>query len=163
MKFWIFSPQMNLKKITLIIFVAIMMLISISTLFASYVSPKNSTYISGHFRSLRKDVAKGDVSYALSLTESDKSYRISADWAHCFLVESFLDGVKPGQPVQLYLSKSFLRAPMVADLSSNGINYLGIDCVNDSIDENRYKIPLILLGVSIFAIALYASRKVKLR
>jgi hypothetical protein len=154
---------MNFKKLALIVFVAIMLIMGISTLFASYVSPQDSICISGHFRSLRKDVTKGDVSYTLFLTESDESYKISADWAHCFLAESFLEDVKPGQPVQLYLSKPLLRVPMVADLASEGVNYLGMDCVNDNIDEDRYKIPLMSLGVSILAITLYALRKVKLR
>ena len=157
------KPKMDLKKIALIIFVTVLLVIGISTLFASYVSPKNSTYISGHFRSLRKDIAKGDVSYALFLTESDDDYRISAEWVHCFSAESFLNEVKPGQPVQLYLSKWFFSVPTVADLASEGINYLDMDCVNDTIEEDRYKIPLMTLGVSLFAIALYATRKAKLR
>jgi hypothetical protein len=151
---------MDLKKIALIIFVTIMLGFGISALFASYVSPQNSTYVSGHFRSLRKDVAKGDVSYALYLTESNNDYRISAEWAHCFLAESFSDAVQPGQPVQLYLRRSMpFVVPMVADLSSQRINYLGMDCVNDTIEEDRYKMPLMMLGISIFAIVLYALRK----
>ena len=70
---------------------------------------------------------KGDVSYALFLTESGDYYRISAEWVHCFSAESFIDDVKPGQPVQLYLSKSFFSVPMVADLASEGVNYLRMD------------------------------------
>ena len=140
-----------------------MLLISISTLFASHVSSQNSTYISGHFRSLRKDVTKGDVSYALFLTENNDEYRISAEWEHCFSAESFLEEVKPGQPVQLYLTKSMFFVPTVTDLASEGVNYLGMDCVNNNIDENRVKMPLMFIGISIFAIVLFAARKAKLR
>ncbi len=154
---------LNFKKIGLIISVAIMLVVGLSALFASYVTEQNSTYITGHFSSLNKGVVRGDVSYDLYLTESDNCYRISAEWAHCFSAEQFQGEVKPGDPVELYLGKGALpfSVPQVAWLSSNGINYLDMDCVNDDISENRYKLPIFSLVISLFAIGLFLADKNK--
>ncbi|HEY4323102.1 MAG TPA: hypothetical protein VGN20_03930 [Mucilaginibacter sp.] len=148
---------MNLKKIALIIFVAIMLLIGVGELFSSQVSKQNSTCIKGHFISLQKEVNRGDVSYDLYLAESNDYYKISAEWARCFLADNFLSDVKPGQQVELYVAKNaipFFKSS-VASLSSDGKSYLIMDCVNNDIDRNRYLMPLASLGISIFAITLF--------
>jgi len=135
--------------------------ICLNALFAGPATPQNSNRVAGHFRTMEKENTKGDDSYDIYLTESNNAYKISADWAHCFSAQAFLEDVKPGQPVELYLHKPLLPfAPLtVASINSAGTSYLSIACVNDDISQARFELPVTLLGISLLAAAVFLLKR----
>jgi hypothetical protein len=143
------------QKIGIALGLLVGLCICFDALFTKTATPKNTKLVRGHFQSLVKGIHRGDVSYDLYLSESDDSYRISADWAHCFREAAFREDVRPGQLVELYLHKEPFRITSIASINSGGTTYLDMDCVNNNISENRTELPLIVLGFSLVLGALF--------
>ena len=151
----------KLQKIFAVIYLLVISAICLNALFSSPATPQNSIKVAGHFRTLDKETYRNEDSYNLYLTESNHAYKIPADWAHCFSAQAFLEDVKPGQPVELYLHKPLLPfAPqMVASINSAGTSYLSIACVNDDISQARFELPVTLLVISLLAAAFFLLKR----
>jgi len=151
----------KLQKIFTGIYLVVISAICLNALFTGPATPQNSIRVAGHFRTMKKETYRNEDSYNLYLTESNNAYKISADWAHCFSAQDFLQAVKPGQPVEIFLHKSVLPfvPPMVASINSAGTNYLSMACVNDDISQNRFELPVALLGISLFAAAVFLLKR----
>jgi hypothetical protein len=122
---------------------------------------KNTILINGHYAGLKKEINKGDTSYDLFIKENQDYYKIGADNSNCFYSGLFLDAVKVGQPIQIYLKKSFIRKSMIVCITSNNIEYLSFNCANQEIESERILMPMMLLGLTLLVCGFIYKNEIK--
>lgn len=125
-----------IKRVAAIAVVVIMVSLSICFILAKPVNKNNTTLVSGHYLGLKKEIYKGDISYDLFLLEDQTTYyKIAADYSHCFYPDGFQSAVKVGQPIQLYLQKTFFRKPGIVAIVADNTSYFSFDCANGEIEN----------------------------
>lgn len=118
----------------------------------------NTSLVKGAFRYIKENEYKGDYSYAIYLGENGQYYVVPADWSKCFNYEDFKNTVKPGQDIQIGLTKNWIRRPMVASITLNGSDYLSQNCVDNDIHDNKIIVPLMCLGLIIVGLLFYFEK-----
>ena len=151
----------------------IIFLVSIITLFLTdilitqKVDIKDSTEVEIHFKEIVKEKIQGKISYSYNLYDLDDNefYKIVADNTDCFDLEGFLQNVKEGDLIKVYLNKhTGLKNPnlkSVIGIVANGENYIDTKCINEKIESNKIYLPLIfsILPIILIITAIYKRKK----
>ena len=148
-------------------------LVSIITLFLTdilitqKVDIKDSTEVEIHFKEIVKEKIQGKISYSYNLYDlvNNEFYKIIAENTDCFDLEDFLQNVKEGDLIKVYLNKhTGLKNPnlkSVIGIVANGENYIDTKCINEKIESNKIYLPLIfsILPIIFIITAIYKRKK----
>ena len=118
--------------------------------------------ISGKFKSIHKNKPKGKISlsYNLEIENNTEILKIIPEYTKCFNYEQFLSDVKSNEKIELRIDNNDFRPiKSIISIRNQSNEYINIDCVNESIQRDKIKIPLILVGAIIFIVLLIAIQK----
>lgn len=156
-------------NISIIIFLAsIITLVLTDILITSKVDIRDSTEVEIHFKEIVREKIEGKISYSFSLYNLDNNefYKISADNTDCFDLEGFLQNVKEGDLIIVYLNKhTGLKNPnlkSVIGIVVKGKNYIDTICINDKIESNKIYLPLMFSILPIIVIISIFHKKRKI-
>jgi hypothetical protein len=139
----------KLTRIALVCVVIGSLLVAIGTLATQPVNSTNTTLVKGSFRNIKETVSRGEYYYAIYIQENDQHYEIPADWHQCFYYHDFKNNVKPGQFIQIRLSKNLFRSPEVSSITVNNLDYLSQTCINEDIHDNKIILAPACIGIAI--------------
>ncbi len=162
----------KIEKASNIFFISCFVLVAgfilTDTFITKSASLKNATIIEGHFKSIEKFKVQNKFSYSYNIfiLEKQSFYKIVPDYVDCFELNNFLNNVKSGESIKIYINKDsglkFSSVQSIVGIVVNGKDYLNRDCVNDKIKSNKIYIPLIfLIAVIILRISGYLKKRKK--
>lgn len=129
------------------------------------INNENVLIITGHFKTIYKlRPPRGSLNYELYIQENQNVYKIGADDADCFDYDSFIRETSSNQLIKISIRRknSFLRNSdllAVVAVESKGIRYLYPDCINENLENNKIKLPILAIGLMIIGFLFYKYKR----
>ncbi|MCO7353141.1 hypothetical protein NHN18_06550 [Riemerella anatipestifer] len=149
-----------------LIFIALMLcLVLYDTITKNEVELTKTEIIKGELQSIQRRKLRGklSVSYDLVIKGDSRILKIIPEYDDCFDYHGFISEVKPNDCVILRINDSrklfFNNIKCVVSLQYNSKEYMDINCINKRIKNDKYTIPLTLLGGIILVILLIVVQK----
>ena len=148
---------------TLIALILIFFLYNVIT--KNKIEINKTDIITGKFKSIHKNKRKGKISfsYNLEIENNSKVLKIIPEYTKCFNYKQFISDVKPNENIELRIDNKdkmlFNNIKSIVSIRHKSNEYINIDCVNESNQKDKVRIPLILIGGIIFIVLLIIIKK----
>ena len=146
----------NFNKIVVAFGILFVGYILFATLTKQEIKSNETGFVKGKLISIKRDKKNSKVfynSYTITLKGYSNTLKIIPDYKNCFQYIDFINEVKPNDEIELRIDndEKVLRKGIksVIAIKANSKNYIDLNCVNKSIDENKIQLPLIVFGLVI--------------
>lgn len=125
--------------------------------------------IRGKFKSIyeSKSGRRTSISYHIEIENDSNILKIIPEYSKCFKFQEFLQEVKTNQEIELRIDndEKFLskNVKSIVSIQANSKEYLNLQCENNSIQNSKFRIPLIMIGglILIFVIRFFEIKFLK--
>ena len=143
------------RRLILIAGILFMVFLLTNTLLTESVTKENLEYVEGEFRFFEKKQLKGKVSYSydIAIGQTNRLYKIAADYTDCFNKKEFVQDVKTGDHIRIgfTVKDGPFRNGSVASVTKDYKDYFDLDCRNLETEESKTTIPIITsIAISVF-------------
>lgn len=144
--------QTKLYRIIFIVVATVGLYMLINVLLESPVTNANVIVKNLHLKNLvSQRPARGSLNYDLYVQENNNHYKIGADYADCFYYGDFSSKVIYGDVITVGVKKdngmlSYSDLLLVVSLKAKNEEFLGFECVNEQIANNKKYGPLFGVG-----------------
>ena len=154
-----------LQKIGIGLGSVLILYILASTILKKQVSLEQIEYVKGQVESIERFKLKNkwSVSYDIKLINNSTKFKVLPEYYNCYNYQIIDKKKVIGQLVTLGIDEdNGLRTNNLANVVSikiDNIEYIDLDCVNQKIRSDKWEIPLIIFGLSLFMTLFYFGQK----